>query len=127
MTTVLSSGDWPDKKARSGSFRAVPDDAEPGGSAPQPLRWRTRPPPIVGRKNLYQFVREFLWERGGVCERHELLSAMESEPGIAQRLTDGQGFKALIGNMRHSGYVVVDGDQIRATDKTARFMRGNKL
>lgn len=69
---------------------------------------------------LYQFVREFLVERGGAAEQADLLSAMQADLRIAARLQQSEGFNRLLWNMRHSGWIELRGSQVSATQKTLR-------
>ncbi len=84
-----------------------------------PIRWRSGAPP--GRaQSLYQFVRQYLWQAGGSCSRAELLAAMSRDEAVRTRLTNSQGFLALLTNMRHSRELILDGQMVRATDRALR-------
>ena len=64
---------------------------------------------------LYQLVRDALDSRGGACSREELLAAIEADPDATQRLRKGQGFSRLLRNMKHSGFITIDGPSVRRT------------
>lgn len=85
-------------------------------------KWLRRP--NVGVPGtLYDFVRRYVHAQGGSCSRDILLYAILAKPALKARLENGQGFGALLSNMRHSGDIVVDGDLIRVTDRTIRRIR----
>lgn len=86
---------------------------------PIPIRWRVGPP-VGTLGTVYQSVRDFLSQRGGGCLRQDLQDAMESDRVISQRLENGQGFDRLLVNMRHSGEIELDGDEVRATPRALR-------
>jgi hypothetical protein len=67
--------------------------------------------------SLYQFVRETLAERGGTCSRTELLSAILADANAAQRLALSQGLSPLLQNMKHSGFIELDGQLVRRTKR----------
>ena len=85
-----------------------------------PLRWRPRPPGSQSAGTLFQFVREFLCRNGGGASRAELLNALRNDPRMKRRLEQSQGFTALLGNMRVSGWIELGGEMIKATPKTVR-------
>lgn len=65
--------------------------------------------------SLYQFVRETLEVHRGSCSREELLSAIERDRDAAAKLRESKGFARLLINMKHSGFVELDGSQVRRT------------
>ena len=69
---------------------------------------------------MYDFVRRFLLERGGSCTRAELVAALDANPAMQERLARSQGFTALLHNMRHSGVITFEGENIRPTQRTQR-------
>lgn len=71
--------------------------------------------PIPGWGSLYEFVRRTLAERGGGCTRAELLAMIQADPEAAQRLERSRGFSRLLQNMKHSGFVRLEGDMVRRT------------
>ena len=73
--------------------------------------------PFRSRGSLYEFVRATLAEHGGSCTKQELLSAMKTDPDMAQRLERSQGLARLLQNMKHSGFIVLDGDMVRRTGR----------
>lgn len=68
-------------------------------------------------RSLYQFVRDALNSRGGVCSRDELLAAIQADPDAARRLGLSQSFSRLLQNMKHSGFIELDGDLVRRTKR----------
>ena len=66
-------------------------------------------------ESLYQFVREELATSGGSCTRAELRAAIDAHPAARARLDCSRGFAALLSNMKHSGFVSLDGERVRAT------------
>ena len=66
---------------------------------------------------LYQFVREQLAARGGTCTRAELLAAIRVNPDGLAKLERSRGFSALLSNMKHSGFIEIDGEVIRRTGR----------
>ena len=73
--------------------------------------------PFRSRGSLYQLVRQALAERGGRCTRAELLAIIAQDPDAARRLEQGQGLSRLLQNMKHSGFVELDGDLVRRTTR----------
>ena len=69
---------------------------------------------------MYQFVREYLRATGGRCAASDLLDAMRADVRIAARLSRSQGFDALLRNMRHSGELKLQGDDVVASQKAMR-------
>lgn len=67
--------------------------------------------------SLYDFVRETLEFRGGSCSRRELLAAIQAHPRAASLLECGQGYTRLLLNMKHSGFVELEGDWVRRTKR----------
>jgi hypothetical protein len=71
---------------------------------------------------LYEFIRQTLEGRGGTCSRSELLNAILRDPEASQRLADNrQGFPRLLQNMRHSGFIELEGDLVRRTDRRVGY------
>jgi hypothetical protein len=66
---------------------------------------------------LYEIVRQTLEENGGSCSRGELLNAILRNSATAQRFPKSRGFAALLSNMRHSGFIEVDGDVVHRTKR----------
>ena len=66
---------------------------------------------------LYQLIRETLDERGGSCLRTELLVAILADPLAAERLARSQGFTRLLQNMRNSGFIELDGELVKRTER----------
>lgn len=81
---------------------------------------RVGPPTAGVSGSMYEFVRQFLLERGGSCTRAELVAALEANPAMRERLARSQGFAALLNNMRHSGVITVEGEIIHPTQRTQR-------
>ncbi|MES2326262.1 MAG: hypothetical protein V4499_02880 [Pseudomonadota bacterium] len=71
--------------------------------------------PFGSRGSLYEFVRRALAERGGRCTRAELLAIIEEDPASARRLQQSQGFSRPLQNMKHSGFIELDGEIVRRT------------
>ena len=71
----------------------------------------------LSRLNLCQLVRETLERHGGECSRGELLAAILAEGTEAKRLARGQGFARLLANMKHSGFVELEGSIVRRTSR----------
>lgn len=69
---------------------------------------------------MYQFVRDLRRQNGGKCNRNELLKALESDSRVGQRLAQSRGFRALPSNMRHSGEITIEGDEVVATPRALR-------
>lgn len=67
--------------------------------------------------SLFKFIREKLAAHNGVCTREELLRAILADPAASERLEQSQGFSALLGNMKSSGFVEFDGDLVRRTSR----------
>jgi hypothetical protein len=76
----------------------------------EPIDGATRP-----AASLYAFIRATLASHGGVCSRQELLASIEADPEMANRLARSQGFPRVLQNMKHSGYVELDGQLVRRT------------
>ena len=72
---------------------------------------------------MYHFVREHLRSTGGRCAASDLLDAMHADVRIAARLSRSQGFDALLRNMRHSGEIELEGDDVVASLKATRRRR----
>ena len=85
-----------------------------------PLKWRLSPPDGRSMGSISQFVREYLVQHDGVATRDELLKALNSVPHLAHRLTRGQGLNRLLQNLRHSGFVTLEGERVEATERTWR-------
>ena len=71
--------------------------------------------PLPQVSSLYQFVRDTLAARGGTCTREELLDAIHANPAASSRLERSEGFGRLLINMKHSGFITLDADIVRAT------------
>lgn len=82
-----------------------------------PNRWR--PDRADGRSagSLYEFIRRELAAHDGVRTRAQLLEAIRRDPRAAERLKRTQGFVAVLGNMKSSGFVELDKDVVRATGR----------
>lgn len=76
-----------------------------------------RRPPQRRFTSLYQFVRDQLAASGGACTRSELLKAIHRDRQASARLDQTQGFSALLSNMKHSGFLTLDDDLVRATPR----------
>lgn len=85
-----------------------------------PLKWRCGSPDGRSTGSLSQFIRELLCQHGGVSSREDLLRAIQRKPKLAARLAQGQGLAALLRNMRHSGYVTIEGETVKATRRTIK-------
>lgn len=72
---------------------------------------------VDGRSSgsLYEFIRRTLAAHGGVCSRSDLLHAILSDPDASARLEQTKGLTAALGNLKSSGFVVLDGDLVRRT------------
>lgn len=64
---------------------------------------------------LYQFVRDRLEAQGGTATRPELLAAIRGNLAARAKLENSRGFDALLSNMKHSGFVELDGETVRRT------------
>ena len=91
-----------------------------------PIKWRAGVPDGRSAGSLSQFIREYLCRHGGRCSRDELLHAIRAEPDLRAKLERGQGFARLLQNMRHSGFVSIDGETVRATAKALRRTLNSK-
>ena len=67
--------------------------------------------------SLYDFVREMLALRGGSCSRRELLAAIQAHPRAESLLERSQDYTCLLLNMKHSGFVELEGDLVRRTKR----------
>lgn len=65
---------------------------------------------------LYEIVRRLL-ETDGPCSRAELLAKLSANPEAAERLKRSRGFSALLLNMKHSGFIELDGEIVRRTGR----------
>ena len=92
-----------------------PTDEQPSGSS---RGGRVGPPTSGTAGSMYDFVRRYLVDHGGSRSRQELLWALQSDEAMRERLARSKGFTALLHNMRHSGDVVLDGNQILASDRS---------
>ena len=92
----------------------------PDEDARIPIKWRAGVPDGRSAGSLSQFIRDYLCRHGGRCTRGELLRAISAEPNLLARLERGQGLTRLLQNMRHSGFVSIDGETITATPKALR-------
>lgn len=73
--------------------------------------------PFRSRGSLYEFVRATLAVHGGTSTKQELLSAIQANSDMAQRLERSQGFARLLQNMKHSGFIELDGETVRRTGR----------
>lgn len=80
---------------------------------PGPHRPAGAPPEQVA--TLYQFVRDRLEAKGGTATRAELLAAIRGNPAARAKLEGSRGFSALLSNMKHSGFIELDGETVRRT------------
>ena len=85
-----------------------------------PIKWRAGVPDGRSVGSVSQFIREYLCRHGGSCTRDELLRAIRAEPKLFAKLERGQGLARLVQNMRHSGFVTIEGELVRATSRTLR-------
>ena len=85
-----------------------------------PIKWRAGVPDGRSAGSLSQFIREYLCRHEGRCTRDELLQAIRRRPELLAKLERGQGLARLVQNMRHSGFVTIDGDIVTATSRTLR-------
>lgn len=65
---------------------------------------------------LYDFVRRTL-EAHGPSTRGDLLNAILADEEAAGELADGQGFTRLLDNMKHSGFISIDGEMVSRTNR----------
>lgn len=93
---------------------------EHNSDARLPLKWRCGAPDGRSAGSLSQFVRDYLCQRGGSASRRQLLKAIQANSKLAARLERGQGLPALLRNMRYSGFVVIEGETVRASRRTRR-------
>ena len=63
---------------------------------------------------LYDFVRRTL-EAHGPISRGELLNVILADEEAARELAVGQGFTRLLDNMRHSGFISIEGEMVSRT------------
>jgi hypothetical protein len=63
---------------------------------------------------LYRFILDALAGHGGALSREELLSAIRCDPGASQDPDETWGYERVLANLRQSGFVVFDGDIVRA-------------
>jgi hypothetical protein len=73
--------------------------------------------PFRSRGSLYEFVRATLAAHGGTCTKQGLLSAIQADPDMAKRLERSQEFARLLQNVKHSGFIELDGDTVRRTGR----------
>lgn len=66
---------------------------------------------------LYQFVREQLEAQGGTATRSDLLGAIRDHPAALSKLEGSRGFDALLSNMKHSGFIELEGETVRRTGR----------
>ena len=80
-----------------------------------PNRWRLDR--VDGRSagSLFEFIRRQLAGHEGVRTRAQLLDAIRRDPQASERLGRTRGFSAVLGNMKSSGFVVLENDLVRAT------------
>lgn len=94
-----------------------PDRERP---TPDVRGWRVGPPTSGVPGSLYDFVRRYLCDRGGLATRSEIEMALIADGRMHNRLAQSRGFHSLIINMHHSGDVALDGTIVRATSRTYR-------
>jgi hypothetical protein len=63
---------------------------------------------------LYRFILDALAGHGGALSREELLSAIRSDPGASHDLDETWGYERVLANLRQGGFVVFDGEIVRA-------------
>lgn len=82
-----------------------------------PNRWR--PDRVDGRSvgSLFEFIRRELAAHEGVRTRSQLLDAIQRNPQASERLARTQGFAAVLGNMKCSGFIEFENDVVRATGR----------
>ena len=85
-----------------------------------PLKWRRSSPKPRSSGTLYEFIRTYLCNRGGECNRVEILEAIQTDSIMAARLEDSQGLPRLLRNMQLSGWITLLGQRVFATSKTLR-------
>jgi len=90
-------------------------DLEPVESEWIPIRWRRHVYAPGCAESLSQFIRDMLERHGGACTRGETLSAIRARPTMSERLDAGQGLSRLLQNMKHSGFVTLEGEIVRRT------------
>ena len=83
-------------------------------------KWRVGPPTSGVPGSLYDRVRRILCSNGGRATRQEIFSALQADPFVEDRLAKIRSFNDLLSNMRHSGDVTIDGDEVTATGRTFR-------
>ena len=83
-------------------------------------KWRVGAPTNGVPGSLYDRVRRFLCSHGGTSTRPEILSALQADPSVKDRLSRTRSFNDLLNNMRHSGDVTIDGQHVTATGRTFR-------
>ena len=88
-----------------------------------PLRWRQHNYDSRSAGSLSQFIRAVLERHGGACTRDEIYSAIRADRHASERLCSGQGLPRLLQNMKHSGFVTLDGDMVRRTGRKVGRLR----
>ena len=68
--------------------------------------------------SLSQAVREHLCRQGGSSNRDAIYTALMNDPRMAERLARGQGLPRLLMNMQYSGFVTIEGETVKATQRT---------
>ena len=79
-----------------------------------------RTPDGRSRGSLSQTIREHLCRSGGCSTRQAIRDELNSNARLRQRLGEGQGLERLLRNMQFSGFLTIDGEDVRATVKTLR-------
>ena len=70
------------------------------------------------RGTMSQAIREHLCRNGGRSTREAIWQELHGDPGLRQRLAEGQGLQRLLRNLQYSGFLTVAGEQVTATAKT---------
>jgi len=81
------------------------------------MRWPAHALPPRSAGSLYEFVRSYLRDHAGACTRSQLRAAMDGDRDASARLRESRGFSALLSNMKHSGFIEVNGELITATSR----------
>lgn len=64
---------------------------------------------------LYELVRAHLREHGGKSTRSTILATIQDDSQALAKLKASQGLTALLTNMKHSGFIMLDGDRVILT------------
>lgn len=65
--------------------------------------------------SLHDFIRRVPGQYGGACTRDQILEAILTDPQAAPRLQYSKGLASILSNMKHSGFVVIEGQVVRRT------------